>query len=217
MNSNDREGLRQTFDIAAERYDQARPHYESQVFDDLAVLAQLEAGSRILEVGCGTGQATLPLAERGYRIVALELGARLAEIARRTVAAYKSVEVLVGPFEEWPLPDEHFDAVVSASAFHWVDPTVRIIKATDALRPGGSLAVIETWSRPIARRASSTDCVAASSSGLRNRLPRYGRTSRMMNRSPGPISRPPGCSLTSLSGPSCPRASTRPSNITSSS
>jgi len=149
MSLSDRETLRQTFDTAAERYDQARPLYESEVFDDLVVLADLEAGSRILEIGCGTGQATLPLAERGYRIVALELGARLAEIARRKLAAH-DVEVVVGVFEEWPLPDEPFDAVVSANAFHWVDPTVRVTKAADALRSSGSLAVIESWSRPIA-------------------------------------------------------------------
>lgn len=150
MNATGREVLRQTFDTAAERYDQARPLYDSQIFDDLVVLADLEAGSRILEIGCGTGQATLPLAERGYRIVALDLGARLAEIARRKLVAHEDVEVVVGAFEAWPVPDEPFDAVVSANAFHWIDPTVRITKAADALRSSGSLVVIESWSRPIA-------------------------------------------------------------------
>ena len=150
MNLSSREALRQTFDTAAERYDQARPLYESELFDNLAVLANLEVGSRVLEIGCGTGQATLPLAERGYRIVALELGARLAEIARRKLAAHEAVEVVVGQFEEWPVPDEPFDAVVSANAFHWIDPTVRVTKAAKALRPGGGLVVIESWSRPIA-------------------------------------------------------------------
>ena len=150
MSSSDRDALRLTFDTAAERYDRARPLYEPEIFDDLATLAELEPGSRILEIGCGSGQATLPLAERGYRIVAVELGARFAEIARRKLAAHQDVEVVVAPFESWPLPDEPFDAVVSANAFHWVDPTVRVTKAAEALRSGGNLAVIETWRRPIA-------------------------------------------------------------------
>ena len=150
MSSNGRRALRQTFDTAAERYDRVRPLYESDVFDDLAILADLEPGSRVLEIGSGTGQATLPLAERGYRIVAIELGDRLAEIARRKLAAHEDVEVVVGPFEDWPLPDEPFDAVVSANAFHWIDPTVRVTKAAAALRSGGSLIVIETWRRPMA-------------------------------------------------------------------
>ena len=150
MSSTDRDALRLTFDTAAERYDRVRPLYESEIFDDLATLADLEPGSRILAIGCGSGQATLPLAERGYRIVAVELGARFAEIARRKLAAHEDVEVVVAPFEDWELPDEPFDAVVSANAFHWVDPTVRVTKAAEALRSGGSLAVIETWHRPIA-------------------------------------------------------------------
>ena len=150
MSSSGRNARRLTFDTAAERYDRVRPLYESEIFDDLATLADLEPGSRILEIGCGSGQATLPLAERGYRIVAVELGARFAEIARRKLAAHEDVEVVVAPFEEWPLPAERFDAVVSANAFHWVDPAVRVTKAADALRSGGSLAVIETWRRPVA-------------------------------------------------------------------
>ena len=114
------------------------------------LLHGLDSGSRILEIGCGTGQATVALAQRGYRITAIELGARLARIARRNLADYRDVEIIVAPFEEWPLAEQRFDAVVSANAFHWIDRAVRVPKALEALRPGGSLAVIETWRRPLA-------------------------------------------------------------------
>ena len=142
--------LRRTFDTAAERYDRIRPTYEPQIIDDFATLARLDSGSRILEIGCGTGQATVALAQRGYRVTAIELGARLARIARRNLADYRDVEIIVAPFEEWPLAEQQFDAVVSANAFHWIDRAVRVPKALEALRPGGSLAVIETWRRPLA-------------------------------------------------------------------
>lgn len=136
--------LRATFDTAAERYARARPGYPPALFDDLLHLAHLEPGARVLEIGCGTGQATLPLAQRGFRIVAVELGAALAAVARRQLAAFPLVDVHVAAFEEWPLPAEPFDLVLCATAFHWLDPVVRIDKTAAALRPGGALAVITT-------------------------------------------------------------------------
>jgi len=138
------ERLRTTFSEDAERYDRARPGYPAALYDDLAALAGVGPGCRVLEIGCGTGQATIPLAERGCQIVAVELGAELAEVARRNLARFPDVEVVPAPFEPWPLPAEPFDLVLSATAFHWIDPAVRVIKSADALRPGGALATIAT-------------------------------------------------------------------------
>lgn len=97
-----------------------------------------------MEIGSGTGIATQPMAERSYEVTAIELGPNLAAVARRKLARFPNVSVLVGAFEDWPLPAEPFDAVVSATAFHWLDPAVRVTKAADALRPGGVLATIAT-------------------------------------------------------------------------
>jgi SAM-dependent methyltransferase len=135
--------LRETFDEDAERYDRIRPGYPARMFDDLAA-AGVPRGARVLEIGCGTGQATVPLAERGYDIVAVELGARLAAVARRNLAGFDSVRVVTAAFEDWPLPAEPFDVVFCATAFHWVDPAVRVTKSADAVRPGGVLATVAT-------------------------------------------------------------------------
>lgn len=140
----DRETLRAIFDEAAELYDRVRPSYPPAVFDDLAELARVGPGCRVLEIGPGTGQATVPLAERGCEIVAVELGPSMAAVARRRLARFPSVQVVVAAFETWPLPAEPFDAVVSATAFHWIDPEVRVQRAAAALRPGGALATIAT-------------------------------------------------------------------------
>jgi SAM-dependent methyltransferase len=138
------EQLRRSFDGDATLYDRARPGYPAAVFDSLADLAKLPPKARVLEIGCGTGKATVPLAERGYRVTAVELGADLAAVARRHLAAFPDASVVVAPFETWPLPPEPFHAVVSATAFHWLDPAVRVTKCADALSPGGSLAIIST-------------------------------------------------------------------------
>src|SRR5437588_12952784 len=79
----DRRRLRATFEEVPELYDRARPLYPAELFDDLVSFAGLEAGSQVLEIGCGTGQATLPLAERGFDIVGVELGTGLAAVTRR--------------------------------------------------------------------------------------------------------------------------------------
>src|SRR5204862_4117471 len=78
----DRERLRKTFGTVPELYDRARPAYPAVVFDDLAELARLEPGSRVLEIGPGTGKATAELARRGYSVTGIELSGELAENAR---------------------------------------------------------------------------------------------------------------------------------------
>ncbi|MEU0761224.1 class I SAM-dependent methyltransferase [Streptomyces microflavus] len=136
--------LARIFDEDAELYDRARPGYPPGLYDDLAELAGVGPGSRVLEVGCGTGQATVDLAARGCRITAIEAGPRMAAIARRNLAGGAEAEVVTARFESWPLPPEPYDAVVSATAFHWIDPAVRMTRAADALRPGGALAVVRS-------------------------------------------------------------------------
>ncbi|MGH9079443.1 MAG: class I SAM-dependent methyltransferase [Acidimicrobiales bacterium] len=133
-----------SFNQVAELYDEARPSYPLQLVDDLVSLADLGRGDRVLEIGCGTGQITVPLAERGLRITALEPGDKLATVARQRLGQFDDVEIVVNRFEDYELPDEPFDFVVSATAFHWVDPSVRVAKSAQALKVGGHLAVIHT-------------------------------------------------------------------------
>jgi SAM-dependent methyltransferase len=144
VSSDSREYLRSTFEEVAELYDRARPGYPAPLFDELAVLAPLPAAARILEIGCGTGQATIALAERGYRVTSVELGEQLAAVARRKLYAFPDVEVINADFETWQAPHADFDAVVSFTAFHWIDPTLKFEKSASLLREGGALAVVET-------------------------------------------------------------------------
>jgi SAM-dependent methyltransferase len=136
--------LRTTFDEVAELYDRARPKYPQELLADLVELAQIGPGRRLLEIGCGTGQLTIPLAGKGCEILALDIGIAMAALARRKLATYRNVSVVVAAFEDWPLPNERFDVVASATAFHWLDPAIRVHKAIGALRPEGALATIAT-------------------------------------------------------------------------
>lgn len=136
-----RHRLRASFDEAAEQYDRARPVPPAEVFNDVVELARLAPRAELLEIGCGTGKATLPLAERGFSILAVELGEDMAQLARRNLAAYPMVTVVTSPFEAWDPGEERFDAVVSFEAFHWLDPEVAFAKSASVLRDGGALGV----------------------------------------------------------------------------
>jgi len=137
-----RRRLAATFDQAADRYQRARPEYPDDVYDRLLHVTGLTPPARLLEVGAATGKATLPLARRGFPITALEPGAALAAVARESLAAY-DVDVVESRFEDWVAGDHRVDLVYAATAWHWVDPAVRVAKAASVLRPGGWLALWE--------------------------------------------------------------------------
>jgi SAM-dependent methyltransferase len=139
--------LKLTFNEDASLYDRSRPHYPFSVFSDLSTLIPLSPSSRILEIGCGTGQTTLPLAKLGSNIVAIELGPSLASLASQNLSSYPNVQVLCSSFEDWPLPlsgEEKFDVVLAATSWNWLDERVRVEKSGDALKEKGSLVVIST-------------------------------------------------------------------------
>ncbi len=138
-----RHRLRATFDSAALRYHRARPDYPDELYAELIRIAGLTPGARLLEIGCGTGKATLPLARRGLAITCLEPGPNLAAQARRNLAGYPRVQVTEATFEDWAADSSQpFDLVYAATSWHWIDPSARYRLAWNALRPGGWLA---TW------------------------------------------------------------------------
>jgi SAM-dependent methyltransferase len=140
--ADDRRRLPLTFDRAAEDYDRTRPVCPPALFDDLVELAGLAPGGRVLEVGPGTGQASVPLAERGLAVTAVEPGAALAAIARRRLAGFPDATVVTSAFEAWePEGGRPFDAVVACNSLHWVDPAVRYARPAGLLRDGGHLVV----------------------------------------------------------------------------
>lgn len=135
-------GLRTTFDRAAASYHDARPAYPDALYADLLTLTGLRPPARLLEVGCGPGKATPPLARRGFPITAVELGPALTDEARRRLAPFPRVSVVNSSFEDWePPPGVRFDLVYAATAWHWLDPRTRYAKAAALLAPGGRLAV----------------------------------------------------------------------------
>lgn len=135
------------FGEVAELYDRFRPAYPDDPFDDIVQWGGLEAGHRVIEVGAGTGRATLALAARGLEVFAVEPSAEMLALLRANTADFEAVTSRLGRFEDWdPSAADPFDALVSAQAWHWVDQRVGPTKAHAALRPHGTVAML--WNRP---------------------------------------------------------------------
>lgn len=128
--------LKRTFNEDPSGYDKHRPEYVKGLFEDLLNYRMLDAGSRAIEVGIGTGQATRPFLETGCQVTAIELGADLAAFSRDKFAAYDNLEIINMDFESVELPGNAYDMVYSASAFHWIplhEPELRKMMVTDKL------------------------------------------------------------------------------------
>src|SRR5499427_10788964 len=93
--------LGSVFNEVPELYDRIRPGYPDELFADLVAITGLDKTTSLLEVGCGTGQATRSLAALGCSVTAVEPGAGLAALARRRLAAFGNVNVESSAFEDW--------------------------------------------------------------------------------------------------------------------
>ena len=135
-------GRAESFDSAAVDYDAFRLPYPTEVVQLVVTAGHLSEGSRVLEVGCGTGQLSVDLARLGSELVAVEMGPNLARLAQKNLAPFPRARVEVATFEAWSLPTAKFDAVVCASAFHWLAPDLRFSKSAEALHSGGFLIIV---------------------------------------------------------------------------
>jgi SAM-dependent methyltransferase len=139
---------RLSFGSVAEQYDRYRPSYPVVMVEDVIAYAGARPGDRALEVGAGTGRATLLFARRGLAVTALEPDAGMAAVAsRRAATAGTTVDIVVTDFEQYPIVEPGFRLLFSGTAWHWVTPVLRNRLAARALVPGGALAAF--WNRPV--------------------------------------------------------------------
>jgi len=122
----------ESFGVDPDRYHRARPRYPDEL---IARVVAAAPGIRFLDVGIGTGIEARQLRAAGCRVLGVEPDARMAGYARRDGA-----QVEVSTFEAWDPVGRTFDAVVSATAWHWVDPFVGASKAAQVLTAGGVFA-----------------------------------------------------------------------------
>lgn len=129
------------FEELVDDYDAARPHYPPALYDALPSLGD------VLELGAGTGIASVELACRARSLVVTDLGPRM--LARGlTKHGWPGVVCLA---EALPFADARFDTVCGAQMWHWTsDPAAA--ECARVLRPGGRIAL---WWNEVALDAPS--------------------------------------------------------------
>jgi SAM-dependent methyltransferase len=133
---------RARFDANALAYDTFRPGYPEATFEDLTMITGLQSGDHVVEVGAGTGLATLPLARRGLVLTCVEPGSAMAAIAREKLSAFSNITYVQERFEDWDPPSDSARAVVAANAWHWVKPDIGFSKAASILGNTGHLCLL---------------------------------------------------------------------------
>lgn len=132
--------LRFTFNEVPEAYDCLRPKYPDTLSEDVIQYSALDKTKKALEIGIGTGQATLPFLKTGCELTAVELGDKLAEFSKKKFEEYERFKVINQDFETAFLEENHYDVIYSASAFHWIPPEIGLPKVYRLLKAGGVFA-----------------------------------------------------------------------------
>ena len=127
---------------AAGEYERGRAGYPAEAVTAVVAATGAGPGRTLLELGAGTGKLTRELTRTGARVLALEPVAGMRDVLAQAAPA---AERLAAVAEDVPLPDASVDAVVSAQAFHWFEPTAAAAELARVLRPGGAVALIWNW------------------------------------------------------------------------
>jgi SAM-dependent methyltransferase len=138
---------RLSFGSVADLYDSSRPSYPAALVDDALAYAPAGDGGqvRVVDVGAGTGKATVLFAAAGASVLAIEPNAAMAAVARRNCAGFPGVTVVEAEFERWQPAGARFDLLICAQAWHWIALDVRMSKAREALAERGAIALFSNW------------------------------------------------------------------------
>lgn len=133
-------GLEWTFDTVAHAYEKLRPGYVEELYKRLFDYITVDEKSRVVEVGIGGGQATLPVLKTGCELTAVEYGTHFSGLCMEKFRSYPGFSVITGKFEDVAFENNAFDLVYSASAFHWVPEEIGYPKVFSMLKSGGAFA-----------------------------------------------------------------------------
>ena len=142
--------LRLEFNEDEANYDKWRSTYVPELFDEIIRFSGINETKQALEIGIGTGQATLPILQTNCKLTTIEIGERLAEYSRQKFASFSNFEVVNTDFESFRSNNNTYDLIYSATAFHWIPEGISYMKVFDLLKNGGVLALF--WNHPFVNR-----------------------------------------------------------------
>lgn len=141
-----KEAVRRQFAPVAENYAASAVHAGGPDLRAMLGALPLRGDERVLDVGCGPGHTALAFAPHVAGVVGVDLTADMLEQGRRLAAVRRigNVTFVAGDVEGLPFSDDSFDLVTSRySAHHYADPRAALREAARALRPGGTLLLVD--------------------------------------------------------------------------
>lgn len=142
---------RETFGGISQIYDEARPSYPKILIDDIIAFSTVKKGDSVLDIGCGTGQATLLFAEQGFSVTGLDLSGEMIAVAKKKCVSFPQVDFKEGIFEEVEFSKESFDLIISAMAWHWIISEKRYEKVHLFLKKKAALALF--WYTQVSKKS----------------------------------------------------------------
>lgn len=139
----------------ASTYDEIRPAYPPQLILDVISNTGITPDNNLLEIGAGTGKATLQFAEKGFKIHAVEIGEDMAALLKEKCAPYPKVSITISAFESFEGSQNHkYDMIYCAQAFHWLDKDIKYKKCHELLKDDGCLVLF--WYNPCNLKSQET-------------------------------------------------------------
>ena len=135
------------FDDIVVNYDKVRWDYPPEIYADILDYSRTR-GKKAVEIGAGTGKATAPMLNAGYDVTAVEMGANMAEFINDKFKHWDNFNVVATDFESAVLPENTYDIIYAASAFHWVNAEVGCPKVFRLLKKGGTFALFRNNAVP---------------------------------------------------------------------
>ncbi len=129
------------FDDIVTNYDRIRPEYPQELFEDITSYSNFKGDVNALEIGAGTGKATIPFLNKSYRITTVEIGKNMANYLSEKFKKYENFNVIVNAFEDVELKNNSFDLIYAGSAFHWVNADIGCLKSYKLLKDNGTIAL----------------------------------------------------------------------------
>jgi len=133
-------GREWAFDTIAETYERMRPGYPDELYDDIFKMITIDESCNAVEIGIGSGQATLPILKTGCKVTAVEYGKNFTELCRQKFKDYPNFSIVNMKFEDYECEKGTCDLIYSASAFHWIPEEIGYPKVFDMLKSGGVFA-----------------------------------------------------------------------------
>jgi SAM-dependent methyltransferase len=127
------------FGSAAEAYELGRPDYPPDAIAWLVEELRIGCGSRVIDLGAGTGKLARLLLPTGARLIAVEPVRAMRE---KLLQLLPNVSVLGAVAESLPLVSSWADAVVAGQAFHWFSNATALREIHRVLKPDGRLGLI---------------------------------------------------------------------------